>query len=416
MLGWEFPPYIAGGLGTACEGLTTALLKAKELSIHFIATGGNYSEPAVKRFKQPEHLKLTVTRINSQLSPYRTSLDVANPQTPLESGGSSSVNTIQGSEILNAPIYPQDMAPLFKEVARFTEEILSLVSESDFDLIHAHDWMTFPAAIALQSITRRPFIAHVHSLEFDRSGVFSDPKIEEIESKGLGAADRIIAVSYYTKREIERLYEVKSNKISVVHNGVYPRLLVSDYREKRSWPKNVVLFLGRVTAQKGPEHFVRLAARVVPAIDDILFVLAGDGDLLPAMRDLVKSLGIERNFLFTGFVHGEELEELFSVASIYVMPSVSEPFGIAALEALSFDTPVIVSTNAGVSEVAASVVQVDLADLDQMACTVIELLNNKALRCEIVAQAREEVAALHWGVAADKVIDVYGEIIARSDR
>lgn len=391
MLGWEFPPHIAGGLGTACEGLTSALIKSPDLSIHFIAPGRD-SSPLVNTCSiKLKPSNLTITRIPSQLTPYHTTV----------------------AEDSNSALYSAGLSALFKEVACFTDELFSRASSSDFDIIHAHDWMAFPAAMALQALTKQPFIAHVHSLESDRSGVFSDPNIEEIEAKGLRAADKIIAVSYYTKREIERLYGIASDKITVVHNGVYPRALVSDYRERRSWPKNVVLFLGRVTTQKGPEHFVRLAAKVIPAIDDILFVLAGDGDLLPAMRDLVASLGLERSFLFTGFVQGEALEELFSVASLYVMPSVSEPFGIAALEALSFDTPVIVSSNAGVAEVAKSVVRVELADLDQMAYTVIELLNNRALRNEIVARARAEVAGLHWGVAATKVLEVYEEILER---
>jgi glycogen(starch) synthase len=389
MLGWEFPPHIAGGLGTACEGLTSALVNSPDLSIHFIVPGRDPLPLVGACSTKQDTPNLKITRIPSQLTPYHTT----------------------SAEELNSAPYAAGLSSLFKEVQCFTEVVVSCASQPDFDIIHAHDWMAFPAAMELQEFTKRPFVAHVHSLEFDRSGVFSDPNIEHIEGKGLRAADRIIAVSHYTKRAIERLYGINSGKITVVHNGVYPRYIVNDYRERRSWPKNVVLFLGRVTAQKGPEHFVRLAAKVVPAIEDPLFVLAGDGDLLQAMRELVKSLGLERHFLFTGFVQGEALEELFSVASLYVMPSVSEPFGIAALEALSFDTPVIVSRNSGVAEVAKSVVQVDLADLDQIAYTVIELLKNSALRCEIVARARVDVAALRWGVAAKKVLGVYADIL-----
>jgi glycosyltransferase involved in cell wall biosynthesis len=304
---------------------------------------------------------------------------------------------------------------IFSEVERFTSDVIDRFAAADFDIIHAHDWMTFPAGVALAKATKRPLIVHVHSLEHDRSGVFYDHSINAIENFGLQSADKIIAVSHYTKSSIQRYHKISARKIAVVHNGTYPKHIVSEYRQAKTWPKHVVLFLGRVTFQKGPDYFVDVAKKVIPHIDNVLFVLAGDGDLLPAVREKVAQLHLNDSFLFPGFVQGEELEELFSIADLYVMPSVSEPFGITALEAISYDTPVLLSKQSGVSEVVQHALKVDFWDTDRMADLIINALTHQELRQELVEKAREEVAHLHWGAAALKIIDVYQEIFPGSD-
>ena len=195
-----------------------------------------------------------------------------------------------------------------------------------------------------------------------------------------------------------------------MHNGIYPKQVVTEYRELKTWPTHVVLFLGRVTFQKGPEYFVEAARKVIPRVDDIVFVLAGDGDLLPTVKEQVSRLKLDDYFIFPGFVQGEELEELFSVADLYVMPSVSEPFGIAALEAISFETPVLISKQSGVSEVVTSALTVDFWDTDSMADIIVNVLQQHDLRRELVVTAKQELAKLHWSEAAAKTIEVYNQV------
>jgi glycosyltransferase involved in cell wall biosynthesis len=299
---------------------------------------------------------------------------------------------------------------LFEEVDRFTTQVISQFAGESFDVIHAHDWMTFPAGVALSERTGKPLIVHIHSLEQDRSGLFVHQRISEIERFGTRHADKVIAVSYFTKRSIERHHGVPSSKILVVHNGVYPREIVTDYREKKTWPEHVVAFIGRVTFQKGPEYFVEMASKVIPHLPEVLFVLAGTGDMLPSVMAQVKELGLSKNFMFPGFVQGEELEEIFSVADIYVMPSVSEPFGITALEAVSFDTPIIISKQSGVAEVMEHALKVDFWDVERMADLIINALVHPEMRHDLARMAREEIKQLHWDAAALKTIEAYHDV------
>lgn len=455
MLGWEYPPHIAGGLGTACEGLTSALAD-QGISIHFVV-------PQVFGDEQVEHMVFTdsdnrppttdsrrhegqfegestieTSRIPAFLTPYW------NPQQFREAVASATKRELAslprvlreepvaralidgevfGVDLLSAlaPVAtskpgerPREkyLANIFSEVERFTADVIARFATADFDVVHAHDWMTFPAAVALAQATGRPLVVHVHSLEHDRSGLFVNETINEIERFGLEAADRVIAVSHYTKRSIETHHKIRSNKIFVVHNGVYPRRAITDYRIKKTWPRHVVLFLGRVTYQKGPDYFVEIASRVIPNVPDVLFVLAGSGDMLPSVKAQVSQLKLDRNFLFPGFLQGEDLEEMFSIADLYVMPSVSEPFGITALEAISFDTPVIISKQSGVSEVLQHALKADFWDIDRMADLIINSLLHEELRGEMVSMAKDEVRRLHWDAAALKTIEVYQDVMA----
>jgi len=455
MLGWEYPPHIAGGLGTACQGLTSALAE-QGISIHFVV-------PRIYGDEKVEHMLLTdstrrglpqevdaaepisghagtdveVSRVPAFLTPYWNptqfkeaviaatkrqwaSLPRAIREEPVARALID--GEVFGVDLVSA-LAPEKSAPpvnssraryapdIFKEVERFTSEVIARFSMESFDIIHAHDWMTFPAAVALAQTTGKPLVVHVHSLEHDRSGLFLNSTIHEIENFGLRVADRVIAVSHYTKRSIEKHHHIPAHKIFVVHNGVYPRGAVSDYRLKKTWPRHVVLFLGRVTFQKGPDYFVEIASRVKPHVPDVLFVLAGSGDMLPAVIDQVRAMKLDSHFLFPGFLQGEELEEMFSIADLYVMPSVSEPFGITALEAISFDTPVIISKQSGVAEVLQHALKADFWDIDRMADLIINSLLHEELRNEMVSMARDEVRRLHWDAAALKTIEVYHDVI-----
>lgn len=447
MLGWEYPPHIAGGLGTACEGLTSALAK-HDIDIQFVVphlfggeraphmnlmdSVGGGSSPIADKGRPSGQTKITTTRIPALLSPYwrpehfRSQISRLAKETVKRSRlpliKDRSLKAIIDGEVfgvdpeisfLDSDINLEERygSDIFDEIERFTANVIDLHAQSKFDLIHAHDWMTFPAAVALSELTGKPLVLHVHSLEFDRSGDAVNHQISHIEKFGLQAADRVIAVSYYTQRMINERYGIPKDKIRVVHNGVYPKNAVKTYQLSKTWPKKVVLFLGRVTFQKGPDYFVEVASRVVPHVPDVLFVLAGQGDMLPRLIQRAEELGMQEHFLFPGFLKGEEVEEMFSAAHLYVMPSVSEPFGITALEAINFDTPVIISKQSGVSEVIGHALRSDFWDLDRMADLIINALLHEELRQDMLVMAKEELRRLHWDAAAIKTIDVYDELV-----
>ena len=300
---------------------------------------------------------------------------------------------------------------IFTEVARFAQNVVATLQDEEFDLIHAHDWMTYPAAVALAMVTKKPLVLHVHSLEYDRSGQSVNEQINEIERWGVQSATAVIAVSYYTRALVNKHHGVPLEKISVVHNGVYSHRVVQSYRSEEQFNSRIVLFLGRITFQKGPDYFVEAAAKVIPHVPDVLFVMAGAGDMLPQIRSRIRELGIEKNFYFPGFLRGQEVEQMFSLADVYVMPSVSEPFGISALEAISFNTPVIISRQSGVSEVLGHALKADFWDIDKLADLIINALLHDELRSDMIAMAREEVKRLHWDAAALKTLEVYRSVI-----
>lgn len=445
MLGWEYPPHISGGLGTACEGLTVALSRLS-VSVDFVVPqlfGGEAASHMTlidsaqerDRFETGVHSSsngsgitvseeggIRTTRIPALLSPYWGENDFEEYVDAIKSFKERVDTTLTQSfppavqEVLakahsvrhSIERYSGD---IFGEVRQYTENVVALLANRDFDVIHAHDWMTFPAGVALSRVTGKPLVVHVHSLEYDRSGRSVNPRINEIERMGVQASDLVIAVSHYTRTVIEREHSVGKNKIEIVHNGVYPKEVVQRYRHERAANQKVVLFLGRITFQKGPEYFVEAAARVIPHVPEVLFVMAGSGDMLPRMVERVREMGLEKHFRFPGFLRGEEVEQMFSIADLYVMPSVSEPFGISALEAISFDTPVIISRQSGVSEVLGHALKVDFWDVNRMADLIINGLVHPELRSDMVSMAREEVKRLRWDAAALKTIDAYRRVI-----
>jgi glycogen(starch) synthase len=488
MLGWEYPPHISGGLGTACEGLTTALarrgieidflvpkLYGEEDAPHMHLLGaasehippeaspdapthgrGHFAallaaEPALatdpifmaaveaaeSEAAAAEATEVQMLRVPAMLKPY---LDQATYQElvtsrQLPSMAFESLNDPENHPPLPEPPsaikrlehaqIPGDHQPLaaestsgahygenlFAEVARYAMAATRRVAGMKYDLVHAHDWMTFPAGVEIARRAGAPLVVHVHSLEYDRAGHGADRDIVSIERQGLEHATRVIAVSYYTRSLINRVHGTPLDKISVVHNGVYERETVQAYSEQRTSKGPVVLFLGRVTFQKGPEYFVQAAARVLEHVPDAVFIMAGSGDMLPRMRALVDSLGITKSFRFPGWLRGAEIERAFSTADVYVMPSVSEPFGIAPLEAMSYDRPVIVSKQSGVSEVLRNALKVDFWDVDKMASQIVAVLELPELRRTLIERAREEIRHIHWDAAAEKLVPVYESVV-----
>lgn len=453
MLGWEYPPHISGGLGTACQGLTTALAR-ENVEVTFVIPHLFGTEDAshmtlvdsfghspqqiqarrggfkgIPRPKPPPKKRGAVSyrMVPSLLQPYFTPDSYREYVRSLRSAVKRRIEFGEDKELTDffkslSGAEPDERqlnikldhygGNIFTEVARFTGHVTSLFGRnSEFDLIHCHDWMTYPAGVALARSTGKPLVVHVHSLEYDRSGVHVNEQINQIERLGLYAATRVIAVSYYTRSIVHEQHGIALDKICVVHNGIYSTETVHNYRAKANLADKVVLFLGRITYQKGPDYFVQAAAKVIPHVPGVLFVMAGSGDMLQRMVERVKELGITKHFLFPGFLKGQQVEEMLSIADLYVMPSVSEPFGISALEAIKFDTPVIISKQSGVSEVLLHALKVDFWDVDRMADLMINALLHDELRMDMVSMAREEVRRQHWNAAALKTVDVYRTVL-----
>ncbi len=485
MLGWEYPPHISGGLGTACEGLTSALAKhgididfmvpklyGRENAphMHLLDAAGTpsveegadqlssprrdflssllaaepalWSDPilsaAIAAARSEAAGEINTIRVPAMLKPYldasayqellRTSALPAaemerltsQEQHPPLPGSGAEISGLKHAHIPGEDMQLSEESPgggghygedLFAEVARYAISATRRVAGRKYDLVHAHDWMTFPAGVEIARRAGAPLIVHVHSLEYDRAGHGADRNIVALERQGLEHAERVIAVSYYTRSLIHRLHRTPLDKISVVHNGVYARETVRAYTEQRKSSGPVVLFLGRVTFQKGPEYFVQAAARVLEHVPDAVFVMAGAGDMLPGMQAMVDDLGISESFRFPGWLRGAEIERAFSTADVYVMPSVSEPFGIAPLEAMSYDRPVIVSKQSGVSEILRNALKVDFWDVDKMASQIVAILELPELRRTIVERAREEIRHIHWDAAAAKLVPLYESIV-----
>ena len=280
-----------------------------------------------------------------------------------------------------------------------------------FDVIHAHDWMTVPAALLARRISGKPLVLHIHSLEYDRSGENVNAEILEIEKEGLQQADRLIAVSHRTEKIIVERYGISPEKISVVYNAVSRSEAERIYHTERTGKQKMVLFLGRITFQKGPDYFVEAAARVLKVLPDVTFVMAGAGNMMEQMIERVGELGIGEHFHFTGFLQGEEIERIFSLSDLYVMPSVSEPFGISPLEAMLYDVPVIISRQSGVAEILKHALKVDFWDIQEIAAKIIAVLKYPTLAGVMAEKAREELRKIRWETAAERIVEIYREAV-----
>ncbi len=361
MIGWEYPPFKVGGLGTHCYGLTHGLAD-KNVHIDFFM-------PKLRKKVKSDNKNIKIIEVGeAEVYPYDRPDDK-------EIGGK-----------------------FFDAVYRYNELLVKRV-KGTYDLIHCHDWLTMKAAVALKEKLGVPLVLTVHSTEYDRSGwIYPNQWFIDIEREGMQKADRIIAVSEFTKRVVVEKYGISPEKISVVHNAVYP----IGEGEKR----NLVLFLGRLTIQKGPEFFLKTAKKVLE-YEDARFVIAGIGDMMPRLIEQAVHLGISNKVIFTGKLTEEEVKHIYKISSIYVMPSVSEPFGITALEAISAGTPTIVSKSAGVSEVLKNCFKVDFWDTDEMANKIIALLRYDSLRDSMRQSSKREVQLFTWDRVAERTLQVY---------
>lgn len=416
MFGWEFPPSISGGLGTACYELTRTLSRHGN-NITFVVPRAD--KPAsgtpvelVSAERVPLHYADTVeeffqalnlTPVDSILRPYLTEEEY-----PMALKAATACGTATPPGILaTANNYGKN---LMAEVARYSEIGEELALQGEFDIIHAHDWMTFVAAIRAKRASGKPMIAHVHAVEYDRSGDQINPSIFEIEKLGMEAADHVIAVSHYTRNLILSQYGINPAKVSVVHNAVSRRQVRKVYHVPAERKRKTVLFLGRVTAQKGPEYFVEAAARVLELMPEVTFVMAGAGDLLPRMIERVGELRIGTHFHFTGFLQGHDVERMYAMSDLYVMPSVSEPFGLSPLEAMIYDVPVILSKHAGVNEILPDALTVDFWNVDDIANKILAVLKYPALSRTLLKNGRKTLQSIRWEVAAERIQLIYNKL------
>jgi glycogen(starch) synthase len=408
MFGWEFPPQISGGLGVASEGLVRGLLQTgTEIVLVLPSHPGSRSRPGLKILDaeslraadDPGHRKrflLRLRRVPSLLRPYVTHSGYAEERGAAAEAGAAF-----------AGHYGPDLAA---EVLRFAETAGRLARSERFDVIHAHDWLTYLAGLEARRASGRPLAVHVHATEFDRAGVEGNRFVEEIERLGVTSAERVIAVSRYTAGLVAERYGISSERLRVVHNAIDARESVGGWSVEEREP--LVLFAGRITWQKGPEYFVDAAARVIRERPDVKFAVAGSGDRMRAMIERVAAHRIGRNVLFTGFLPPADLDRLFARADVYVLPSISEPFGLTALEALQHGTPAIVSRNAGVSEVVRHVLRVDFGDVEDLASKILSVLLFPPLADALASGGRAEVRKLSWRDSAERVLQVYREIVA----
>ena len=419
MFGWEFPPHISGGLGTACFEMTRAMVH-HGMEVIFVIPRAGESGPkshvelmAASRLipKEPGKTveaflkRLDIRVVDSILRPYIADWEYRHV---LEEAENKMTHRLRGESILE-PVGPYGRN-LIAEVARYSEAAEVIARKARFNVIHAHDWMTFLAAIRAKRVSHKPLVVHIHALEYDRSGENANPDIFQIEKLGMEAADHVIAVSHYTRGLILERYGIPADKVSVVHNAVSRRHAGKVYRVARKRDEKTVLFLGRITFQKGPDYFVEAAARVLEKMPNVTFVMAGAGDMLPRLIERVGQLRIGKHFHFTGFLRGQDVERMYAQSDLYVMPSVSEPFGISPLEAMVYDVPVIVSRHAGVSEVLTHALKVDFWDVDDIAGKILAVLKYPALSREMLRNSRKELRDIRWDVAAERIMAVYNRL------
>jgi glycogen(starch) synthase len=485
MLGWEFPPFMAGGLGTAVEGLTRSLvnqghevvfvvpqpvpeghkshvellgpsalarrarsLRSGSKTTRFTTTTVSSTEQRTETVQIDEQLIETMTRRIEHFVPSAPSsypgVDAGNALGKViehinelrHTSTSSTISETQSAERFTTLItasadqiadafdsvyedaqylgscnsgYGSD---LFGDAQRYAQLVAALGMTERFDVIHAHDWLAYPAGLLLKQVTGKPLVCHIHATEFDRSGENINQGVYEIERAGMNGADRVIAVSRLTKAIVHAKYGVPEDRVDVVYNGVAQHEVQPQSGAAIEKGEKIVLFLGRITMQKGPEYFIEAAKRVLEKEEKVKFVVAGSGDMAVRMIEHAASIGIGHKVLFTGFLRGRDVDRVYQMADCYVMPSVSEPFGIAPLEAMRNDVPVIVSKQSGVSEVLTHALKVDFWDTDEMANKIVAVMRYPPLGQTLREHGRFELRGLNWDGAAEKCVKVYGRSIA----
>ena len=423
MFGWEFPPHISGGLGTASYGLTKGMATLDDLEVIFVVpkawgdedqtqvklVGANevpmsYRHVYYKGFRQP----LEKIEVSSKIVPYTDPEDFWRMTRSEVDGYKLFVQTDGKGMVDFSGRYDGN---LMDEINKYAVVASVIAEEYDFDIIHAHDWLAYPAGIAAMEVSGKPLVIHVHATDFDRSGGSVNPDVYRIEKNGMDAASKIITVSNLTRDIVIHKYFINPDKVETVYNAVEPVKISERLMLKKGFDEKVVTFLGRITMQKGPEYFIEAAYKVLQVMDNVRFVMAGSGDMMERMMRRAAALKITDRFHFTGFLKGADVFSLLDMSDVYIMPSVSEPFGISPLEAMQSNVPVIISKQSGVAEILTHAVKTDFWDIDAMADSIYGILNYPALANMFIKKGKEEVIRFKWDNSARHVKDIYNRVI-----
>jgi glycosyltransferase involved in cell wall biosynthesis len=423
MFGWEFPPHISGGLGTASFGLTKGMATLDDLEVIFVVpkawgdedqsvvrlVGANkikvaYKQIYFKGFRRP----FEKIEISSKIVPYTDPEDFWKMTRSEVSGYNLFVHTNDKGTVDFSGRYDNN---LMDEIYKYAVVASVIAEENDFDIIHAHDWLAYPAGIAAMEVSGKPLVIHVHATDFDRSGGNVNPDVYRIEKSGMDAASKIITVSNLTRDIVINKYNIDPDKVETVYNAVEPVDISENHLIEKGFDEKVVTFLGRITLQKGPEYFIEAAYKVLQVMDNVRFVMAGSGDMMERMMRRAAALKITDRFHFTGFLKGADVFTMLDMSDVYIMPSVSEPFGISPLEAMQSNVPVIISKQSGVAEILTHAVKTDFWDIDAMADAIYGILNYPALANMFIKNGKEEVIRLKWDNSARHVRDIYYRVI-----
>jgi glycosyltransferase involved in cell wall biosynthesis len=427
MLGWEFPPEISGGLGIAFHAICRSLASKADVTVIVPKVDKTVKIPGaeiigigeinLEKFFEEEEIirleKLTKSRkIEISVSPY----PVLPKETEIEKRSISTTTskvskppeTIHSlhKNFRDAELYGNDVVNMVRYFAEITELIASKLS---FDIIHAHDWMTFEAGVRLRKKYKKPLVLHVHSLNFDRVGPDQEGLIYRIEKEAFMKADMIMPVSHYTGSIIHDHYNVDNARINAVHNGIDP---VKPFKTEKKFPEKLILFMGRITLQKGPEYFLETAAKVIDKYPAVRFAIAGTGDQLNRLIEEGAYNEISHKLHFTGFLEREKIHSMLSMADIFCMPSISEPFGLTALEAVQFGIPVIITKKSGAAEVLPGAFLADFWDTDLMASQILSLLTDTKLYDKKVKEGQRDIRKISWGKTAEKILQVYRKLLS----
>ncbi len=415
MFGWEFPPHILGGLGTASFGLTKGMAENGDMDITFVIPKPWGDEP--KQFARIIGANCTPVAWRDVNWDYVQSRigNVMDTQLYYDLrdhiyADFNYMNTNDLGCIEFSGRYPDN---LLEEINNYSIVAGVIARTVQCDVIHSHDWLTYPAGIHAKQVTGKPLVIHVHATDFDRSRGNVNPTVFNIERDGMLNADHIITVSNLTRRTVIEKYGIDPAKVTTVHNAVEP--LSSELLNVQVPPKHgkVVTFLGRITMQKGPEYFVEAASQVLHKVHDVQFVMAGGGDMMEKMIRLAAQRNISDRFHFTGFLKGKQVYEMLKASDVYIMPSVSEPFGISPLEAMQMGVPSIISKQSGCAEILHNVVKVDYWDINAMADAIYSIIKYPAMHKQLSEHGLEEVGKISWKKAGAKVIDIYRQLINR---
>ncbi|MFA5814978.1 MAG: glycosyltransferase [Bacteroidales bacterium] len=451
MFGWEFPPHISGGLGTACYGMTRGLAY-RDVEVIFVVpkSYGDEDQSSVKLVgasqvpvkrrtyvftpanpgtnelvSSSQSLEMTYIEVGSNLLPYLSPEEFQKYTHEHLQKNELTIQEIEQSEIAGSAVLTEVVgtldfsgkygSDLMQEVSNYALVSSEIAHEQSFDIIHAHDWLTYPAGIAAKRMSGKPLVVHVHATEFDRTGENYNTIVYDIEKSGMEQADLVITVSNLTRNTVINRYGINPDKVVTVYNAVEPGTENGVETITKSVDEKVVTFLGRITYQKGPEYFMEAANKVLKHSNNVRFVMAGSGDLLRKMIRYAARLGITEKFHFTDFLKGQDVDNMFAISDVYVMPSVSEPFGISPLEAMRSNVPVIISKQSGVSEILKYAIKIDFWDVDAMADAIYGLITYESLPLMFRHYGRDEVNSLKWENAALQIKNQYMNLLYPSN-